>query len=111
MGSEISLFIEVQHKEVFSEVPIYEYQCKACGHIFECEHAIGENKKYKCPECSSVHTRKLISQVGVIFKGTGFYATDHRRNGGNGSGTKAKAKVKGETAEKASETPSPASEN
>lgn len=69
-------------------MPIYEYQCKACGHVFEREHAIGEKKKYKCPECSHGGTRKLVSQVGVVFKGTGFYATDSRKgNGGDNGGT------------------------
>ncbi len=65
-------------------MPIYEYQCKACGHVFEREHAIGEKKQYKCPECSSSRTQKIISQVGVIFKGRGFYATDHRSGNGEG---------------------------
>jgi putative FmdB family regulatory protein len=67
-------------------VPFYEYQCKACGHIFEREHAIGEKKSYKCPECSSGRTQRLISQVGVIFKGSGFYKTDNRNNNGRDSG-------------------------
>jgi putative FmdB family regulatory protein len=68
-------------------VPNYEYQCKKCGHVFEREHAIGEKKSFRCPECSSSQTQKIISPVGVIFKGSGFYATDHRN--GNGGGSKA----------------------
>jgi len=60
-------------------VPIYEYQCKNCGHVFEREHPIGQNKHYKCPECSSGKVIKLVSQVGVVFKGSGFYITDSRR--------------------------------
>jgi putative FmdB family regulatory protein len=76
-------------------VPIYEYQCRKCGHVFEREHAIGEHKKYKCPECSCAETQKLISNVGVIFKGSGFYATDNRKsNFGAGNGSKSKTAKK-----------------
>lgn len=72
-----------------NEVPLYEYQCKACGHVFEREHPIGEAKKYKCPECASSRTQKIISQVGVIFKGSGFYVTDNRKSSvGKKSGLK-----------------------
>ena len=63
-------------------MPNYEYQCKNCGHVFEREHPIGEHKKYKCPDCGSGKTAKLISSVGVIFKGKGFYVTDNRDAGG-----------------------------
>jgi putative FmdB family regulatory protein len=91
-------------------VPIYEYQCKACGHMFEIEHAIGENKTYKCPECSCKETQKLVSQVGVIFKGTGFYRTDNRKSGNGGGKSSSDKGSKKEKTEK-TELPSPASEN
>lgn len=87
-------------------MPIYEYQCKACGHVFDREHAVGEKKRYRCPECSSTRTTKLISQVGVIFKGTGFYITDCRK--GNG---RSKASDKDGKSDSNLETTSPASEN
>ncbi|MFH1675741.1 MAG: FmdB family zinc ribbon protein [bacterium] len=83
-------------------MPNYEYQCKKCGCIFEREHAIGEKIQYKCPECSSSDTNKLISQVGVIFKGSGFYATDHRGSccsNGTCSHKQTKSSGNGETCE------------
>ncbi len=86
-------------------VPVYEYQCRTCGHIFERDHAIGEKKHYRCPECSSGKTRKIISNVGVIFKGTGFYATDNRKSNGGGKST-----VSDESKTK-TEKKTPASEN
>lgn len=94
-------------------MPIYEYQCKSCGFIFEREHAIGEKRHYRCPECSCLKTQKLVSQVGVIFKGTGFYVTDSRKsntggNGGSGSSAGKKSEI---SSESISEMPSPASEN
>jgi putative FmdB family regulatory protein len=93
-------------------VPIYEYQCKECGYIFEREHAIGEKVKYKCPQCSCSRTQKLVSQVGVIFKGTGFYRTDNRKNGSCGTTrTNVKTKEKKESTEVLPEIPTSASEN
>lgn len=93
-------------------MPTYEYQCKQCGHVFERSHAIGEKKKYQCPECSCSRTKKLISQVGVIFKGSGFYATDSRK--GNGCANSGTCKRKAAETEKSSDTPCeicPADEN
>ena len=69
-------------------MPLYDYQCKKCTNIFEFEHAIGEEPKVKCPDCDGA-SKKLISRVGVVFKGSGFYATDNRKSsGGNGSTAK-----------------------
>jgi putative FmdB family regulatory protein len=92
-------------------VPIYEYQCKACGHVFEREHAIGEKKKYKCPDCSCSQTQKLISQVGVVFKGTGFYITDNRKGEGSSPTRSSSKKKKGETSTPVCDIPSTVSEN
>lgn len=87
-------------------MPNYEYQCTTCGHVFEREHAVGEKKRYSCPECSGRKTRRLISQVGVVFKGAGFYITDNRKgNGGQDKGEK--DKKTGSSAE----TTAPTSEN
>lgn len=90
-------------------MPYYEYQCKKCGHTFEREHPIGEKKNYRCPECASSETQRIVSQVGIIFKGTGFYITDSRR-----SASERTAKDKAGTPESQTskpEVPSPASEN
>ena len=87
-------------------MPNYEYQCKKCGHVFERDHGIGEKKKYRCPECSSQSTKKIISSVGVIFKGTGFYSTDSRDAKG-----RVKPSGNGEKTDTKTETTSPVSEN
>ena len=66
-------------------MPIFDYQCRKCNHIFEHEHHIGEEPRVKCPVCKG-QAKKLISRVGVVFKGSGFYCTDNRKKtGGNGS--------------------------
>jgi putative FmdB family regulatory protein len=68
-------------------MPKFDYQCRKCGHVFEKEHHIGENPKVKCPVCRG-RSKKLISSVGIVFKGSGFYCTDNRKSGGNGSAPK-----------------------
>ena len=66
-------------------MPVFDYQCRKCKHIFEREHPLGEDPRVKCPICRGP-AKKLISNVGVVFKGSGFYCTDNRKNdGGNGS--------------------------
>jgi len=90
-------------------VPNYEYQCQACSHVYEREHAIGEKKRYKCPECGSGKSKKLISSVGLIFKGSGFYVTDNRgakgkvKTAGNGNGASVKKDSKEKTETKSTE--------
>ena len=69
-------------------MPLYDYQCRKCNHIFEYEHHLGEEPHVKCPICKGA-AKKLISRVGVVFKGSGFYCTDNKKkSGGNGSSVK-----------------------
>lgn len=59
-------------------MPTYEYQCQKCGLKFERFQNIKEEPIRECPECSG-SVKKLISAgAGIIFKGSGFYITDHR---------------------------------
>jgi putative FmdB family regulatory protein len=59
-------------------MPRYEYQCKECGVRFERVQRFDEAPLTECPEChGEVH--RLIGPVGVVFKGSGFYATDSRK--------------------------------
>jgi putative FmdB family regulatory protein len=58
-------------------MPLYEYECEACGVRFERRQPITADPLKDCPECGGdVH--RLIHPVGVIFKGKGFYVTDNR---------------------------------
>ena len=60
-------------------MPTYEYECRACGHRFEKFQPITAGPVRKCPRCARAKARRLISAgAGVIFKGSGFYQTDHR---------------------------------
>ena len=60
-------------------MPLYEYQCDACGHRFEVLQKFSDPRIETCPKCgSTVH--KLMSSPAIQFKGTGFYITDYPKN-------------------------------
>ncbi|MDQ7857449.1 MAG: zinc ribbon domain-containing protein [Armatimonadota bacterium] len=58
-------------------MPTYEYRCTHCQHMFERYQAVGDPAP-ECPRCGSP-SRKVYASVGLIFKGSGFHATDYRR--------------------------------
>jgi putative FmdB family regulatory protein len=58
-------------------VPTYQYACKECGHAFEQVQSFSDDALTVCPECEGT-LRKVFNAVGVVFKGSGFYATDSR---------------------------------
>lgn len=67
-------------------MPTYEYECRACAHAFETMHSMTAPVLRKCPKCGKLKLERLISGgAGVIFKGSGFYETDYKRNRGGGS--------------------------
>ncbi len=60
-------------------MPTYEYSCGACDHEFEAFQPITAAPIDICPNCESSKVERLISGGGgVLFKGSGFYATDYR---------------------------------
>lgn len=59
-------------------MPVYEYKCAQCGR-FEREQHIRENALDECPVCQSPVQRLVSRNVGVVFKGSGFYCTDNRK--------------------------------
>jgi putative FmdB family regulatory protein len=62
-------------------VPTYQYACKACDHRFEAVQSFTDAALTECPACSGP-LRKVFNSVGIVFKGSGFYRTDSRSNGG-----------------------------
>jgi putative FmdB family regulatory protein len=59
-------------------MPTYEYECNKCGHRFEKFQSITEKPLQRCPECKGKVSRLIGTGAGIIFKGSGFYATDYR---------------------------------
>ena len=58
-------------------MPIYEYECSDCQCHFERKQRFDEEPIAVCPNCEG-KARRVIHSVPVIFKGSGFYVTDHR---------------------------------
>lgn len=58
-------------------MPLYVYKCKNCEHQFEVRQRFSDDTLTDCPECHG-QVYRVISSVGVVFKGSGFYVTDSR---------------------------------
>ena len=99
-------------------MPIYEYECTECKTRFDRRQRFEDEPVAACPRCNA-KARRVIHSVPVLFKGGGFYCTDHgkRSLGGNGrkgedatSPSEATSAPKSEAkSDSTSETPSEAS--
>jgi putative FmdB family regulatory protein len=65
-------------------MPIYTYRCENCGVQFERNQKFSDAPLTRCPECGKKSLRKVYMPVGIVFKGSGFYATDNRSPSGGG---------------------------
>jgi putative FmdB family regulatory protein len=83
-------------------MPIYEYQCSACGHTLEALQKMSEDPLKTCPACHKDSLGKLVSATSFQLKGTGWYATDFKTK------PAAPASTTGDTKEKASSEAKPA---
>jgi putative FmdB family regulatory protein len=83
-------------------MPIYTYRCKNCGVQFDKQQKFDDQPLAWCPECSKKTLYKVFQPVGIVFKGSGFYSTDHRSPSGGGRYSKEK-KESEEGGEKSSE--------
>jgi putative FmdB family regulatory protein len=70
--------------EEIPEVPTYGYRCESCGHEFDVTQRMSDEPVAVCPTCGSPG-RRLFFPAGIVFKGSGFYKTDSRRAGSDGS--------------------------
>ena len=98
-------------------MPIYTYRCTQCGVEFDRHQHFSDPPLKKCPGCGKLSLRKVISPSGIIFKGHGWYATDHRspsggvnmhKEKGNGSGKKPAAPSEAASEKKAPDSKSDA---
>ncbi len=58
-------------------MPTYEYLCKSCGERLEVQQSFTDDALTECPRCAG-QLRKVFGNVGITFKGSGFYKTDSR---------------------------------
>lgn len=59
-------------------MPIYEYECQACGHHMEAMQRMSDDPLKDCPECGKTELKKLISAAGFRLSGGGWYETDFK---------------------------------
>lgn len=72
-------------------MPVYDYKCSKCGKVFEYKQSINDEPLKKCPEsvceCSEKGqgnvSRVFSKNIGLVFKGSGFYLTDYANKNGN----------------------------
>ena len=59
-------------------MPIYEYQCNDCGHVFDALQKMSDPALTDCPDCGKPELRKLLSAPNFRLKGGGWYETDFK---------------------------------
>ncbi len=59
-------------------MPVYEYQCTQCGKTFEELQSFSDEPIAQCPFCKGRVKRLIGRNIGLVFKGSGFYCTDYR---------------------------------
>ena len=84
-------------------MPIYTYKCETCGIQFERHQSFSDQPLTRCPECRKKSLKKVYTPVGIVFKGSGFYATDHH----SPSGQAPKTQTSEEKGEKSSSDTKP----
>lgn len=80
-------------------MPVYVYHCEECGFQFEQQQKFSDKPLKRCPECNKDSLHKVYTPVGVIYKGSGFYSTDHRSSSGANFPAKPKKEDKAESKE------------
>jgi putative FmdB family regulatory protein len=81
-------------------MPLYEYECDACGGRFEVIQKFSETTEH-CRRCGKGPVRRLMSSPAIQFKGTGWYITDYAQKGKSGGDSSA---ADGGSAEKKTDT-------
>jgi len=92
-------------------MPTYEYACKKCGEHLEVVQSFSDDPLKKCPQCRG-ELRKVFGNIGITFKGSGFYKTDSRprpKSGGESKSSDTKSSDTKSSDTKSSDTKSSAS--
>lgn len=89
-------------------MPTYEYHCTKCGHNLEAFQRFSDPALTTCPDCQG-SLRKVFSPVGIVFKGSGFYATDNRTKGKTAAAVPPATTTSSSEAGSSSEASTPAS--
>ncbi len=84
-------------------MPLYEYQCKQCGHRFEKIQSFSAPEEKECPVCKG-EVERLISAPALQFKGSGWYVNDYAGKGGAKAAGKSESGTGGKDRAPAGET-------
>ena len=91
-------------------MPVYTYRCDACGVQFEKHQSFHDDPLKTCPECRKKKLKKVITPTKIIFKGSGFYATDHKSPSGVKPSSESKSESKPSETKSESKTETKSSE-
>jgi putative FmdB family regulatory protein len=80
-------------------MPLYEYECEACGKRFEIIQKFSDAPPDTCRVCGKGPVRRLMSSPAIQFKGTGWYITDYSQKGKSSSESGSSSDTKTETKE------------
>lgn len=89
-------------------MPTYSYLCSSCGHDFDQYQTFTDEALTECPSCGEPKLRKVFSNIGVTFNGSGFYRTDSRSESGAKSDKSSSSAPAKKAVESPSSTPAPA---
>ena len=94
-------------------MPTYAYGCQSCGVQFEKVQKFSDKPLTRCPECRNGRVKRLLHPPAIVFKGSGWYVTDHRstnsaskRTESDSASKETTSKAKGETKGEAVAEPS-----
>ncbi len=89
-------------------MPTYEYRCKDCDHQFDIQQSFADDALTTCPVCAGT-LKKVFGNVGITFKGSGFYKTDSRSGSGTSSSSDKGSSDKSASSEKSTSSSEKAS--
>jgi putative FmdB family regulatory protein len=93
-------------------MPLYEYQCEACGERFEKIRKFSDPPLEVCEKCGKGPITKLLSSPAIQFKGTGWYITDYaKKSSPDSSGSKSSSNTDSSSAEAKADAKSDAKKN
>ena len=84
-------------------MPTYEYRCKECGEELEVVQAFTDDPLTECPACGGP-LRKVFGNIGITFKGSGFYKTDSRSKSSASSNSSSDSSSPSESSSSSSES-------
>jgi putative FmdB family regulatory protein len=87
-------------------MPIYEYECQACGYRHEALQKVSDDPLTECPSCHKNELKKLVSAAGFRLSGSGWYETDFKSSNKKNLSQKDSEKTKKESSKSKSDTSS-----